>query len=87
LCEIVIKSGLGRDDFLVNAHVLRRGSLDNGYHELPISSEHVITVDSLPPIHKDPFDRLLFVQAMAEGIILLTSDALVIQYPGPIKKV
>ncbi|MEI7994972.1 MAG: type II toxin-antitoxin system VapC family toxin [Methylococcaceae bacterium] len=87
LWEIVIKSGLGRSDFQVNARVLRRGLLDNGYQELAITSEHTVSIDSLPPIHKDPFDRILVAQATVEGIILLTADALVAKYPGPVRQV
>jgi PIN domain nuclease of toxin-antitoxin system len=87
LWEIAIKSGLGRDDFQVDARLLRRGLLDNGYGELPISSEHAVAIDGLPPIHKDPFDRLLVAQSMVEGITLLTSDPLVAQYPAPVRKV
>ena len=85
--EIAIKSGLGREDFQVNARLLRRGLLDNGYRELPVGSEHAVALDSLPPLHKDPFDRLLVAQAMVEGITLLTADASVAQYPGPVRKV
>lgn len=84
LWEISIKNGLGRDDFSVNPRLLRRGLLDNGYVELPITSEHTVSLDNLLPIHKDPFDRLLVVQAMVEGITLLTSDALVARYSGSI---
>lgn len=87
LWEIAIKRGLGRDDFQVDARLLRRGLLDNGYSELPITSEHAVSIDSLPPIHKDPFDRMLVAQATVEGITLLTADAFVVQYPGPIQKV
>jgi len=87
LWEIAIKSGLGRNDFKVDARLLRRGLLDNGYSELPIGSEHAVAIDSLPPIHKDPFDRMLIAQAMVEGITLLTSDAVVAQYPGAVRKV
>lgn len=87
LWEIAIKHGLGREDFQVDSRLLRRGLLDNGYSELPIGSEHVVAIDSLPPIHKDPFDRLLVAQAMVEGITLLTSDTVVAQYPGPVRKV
>src|SRR4051794_3138457 len=72
LWEITIKSSLGRDDFRVEPRVLRRGLLDNGYIELPITSEHAVSVESLPPLHKDPFDRLLIAQALVEGITLLT---------------
>ena len=87
LWEVAIKSGLGRDDFQVDARVLRRGLLDNGYLELPITSEHAVAIDSLPPIHKDPFDRLLVAQSMVEGITLLTSDPVVARYPAPVQKV
>ena len=85
--EIVIKRGLGRSDFQVDARVLRRGLLDNGYQELAITSEHTVSIDSLPPIHKDPFDRILVAQATVEGITLLTADALVAKYPGPVRHV
>ena len=87
LWEIAIKRGLGRADFKVDARVLRRGLLDNGYSELPIGSEHAVAIDNLPPIHKDPFDRILVAQATVEGIVLLTVDALVAQYPGPVQRV
>jgi len=87
LWEIAIKRGLGRSDFQVDARVLRRGLLDNGYLELPITSEHTVFIESLPPIHKDPFDRILVAQATVEGITLLTADALIAQYPGPILKI
>ncbi len=80
LWEVVIKNGLGRDDFQVDAHALRRGLLDNGYRELCIDSSHALMVQNLPAIHKDPFDRILIAQAMAEGLTLVTSDGLVARY-------
>jgi PIN domain nuclease of toxin-antitoxin system len=87
LWEVAIKRGLGRKDFNVDARLLRRGLLDNGYSELPIISDHVVATESLPPIHRDPFDRVLVAQATVEGVTLLTIDSLVAQYPGPIKTV
>lgn len=87
LWEVAIKRGLGRADFQVDPRLLRRGLLDNNYRELPISSDHAVAVDSLPPLHKDPFDRMLVAQATAEGVLLLTTDAMVARYPGPIRKV
>lgn len=87
LWEIAIKRGLGRRDFQADARLLRRGLLDNGYSELPIRSDHVIAIESLPPIHKDPFYRILVAQATVEGITLLTGDPRVAQYPGPVRKV
>src|SRR5271165_3917940 len=83
LWEIVIKCELGRDDFQVDARLLRRGLLENGYSELEIKGQHALAVHALPPIHKDPFDRILVAQSMVEGILLLTSDPLVARYPGP----
>ena len=85
--EIAIKNGLGRDDFKVDARLLRRGLLDNDYTELAITSAHAVFVESLPLIHKDPFDRILVAQATAEGITLLTADSTVAKYPGPIELV
>lgn len=87
LWEVTIKRGLGRDDFQADPRLLRRGLIDNGYEELPITSEHAVSVESLPLLHKDPFDRILVAQATVEGFTLLTSDTLVAQYPGPIRKV
>ena len=87
LWEIAIKCGLGREDFQVDGRLLRRGLLDNGYIDLPVTGEHAVAIDGLPPIHKDPFDRILVAQATVEGITLLTVDPLVAKYPGPIRKV
>ena len=87
LWEIAIKSTLGRDDFKVQPRVLRRGLLDNGYTELPITSQHAVGIDSLPDLHRDPFDRLLVAQAQCEGITLVTGDAQLARYGGPVRKV
>ena len=87
LWEIAIKTKLERPDFKVDARLLRRGLLDNGYTELPITSEHAVNLDRLPDSHKDPFDRILVAQAMVEGITLLTNDKELAQYPGAVRKV
>jgi PIN domain nuclease of toxin-antitoxin system len=86
LWKIALKHSLGRDDFRVDARMLRRPLLDNGYVELPVTSAHAVTIDQLPPIHKDPFDRLLVAQDLVEGVLLLTADARLAQYPAPIRK-
>lgn len=87
LWEITLKHSLGREDFHVEPRLLRRGLLDNGYEELAITSQHAVSIDTLPPLHKDPFDRLLLAQALSEGITLVTSDATLAGYPGPVRKV
>lgn len=85
--EVAIRCSLGRADFDVDPRVLRRALLDNGYAELPITGQHAVSIASLPPIHKDPFDRLLLAQAISEGIVLLTADAQLARYPGPVRLV
>ena len=64
-----------------------RGLLDNDYKELAVTSAHAVFLESLPLIHKDPFDRILVAQATVEGITLLTADSVVARYPGPIQLV
>ncbi|HEX3944291.1 MAG TPA: type II toxin-antitoxin system VapC family toxin [Rhizomicrobium sp.] len=85
--EVAIKQSLNRRDFRADARLLRRGLIDNGYDELPVTGAHAAALDSLPPLHKDPFDRILLAQAKVEGIVLLTSDDRVAQYPGAIRKI
>ncbi len=87
LWEVAIKKGLGREDFRVDPRVLRRGLLEHNYTELVVTGAHAVAVDTLPPIHKDPFDRLLVAQAQIEGMMLLTVDEVVGRYPGPIQLV
>lgn len=72
--EIVIKRGLGRDDFKVNPLRLLKQLVINGYEEVAVSSDHALAVETLPPLHKDPFDRILIAQARTEGMLLLTAD-------------
>ena len=78
--EIIIKKGLGRPDFRVDPAVLYKGLCDNGYTELAITNQHVLLIAELPPLHKDPFDRILIAQAKAEGAALLSSDKSVSRY-------
>lgn len=87
LWEVAIKYRRGRDDFQVDPRVLRRGLFENGYSELAVTGEHAVAVAGLPPLHRDPFDRILVAQSVVEGITLLTSDPLVAQYPGPVQRV
>ena len=85
LWEVAIKNGLGRVDFRVDPRLLHRELLENDYTELAVTGVHAAAVDLLPPIHRDPFDRILVAQAQVEGITLLTADEVVGRYPGPIQ--
>ncbi len=82
--EVAIKDRLRRADFRADPGVLRRNLLDNGYVELPILASHALTVAKLPLVHRDPFDRILLAQAIAEGFVLLTADAIVARYPASV---
>ena len=80
LWEVAIKSSLGRDDFQVEAAALRLGLLGQGFRELPVRAEHALAVQHLPLIHRDPFDRLLVVQAQLDGLRLLSADRALVAY-------
>ena len=85
LWEVAIKNALGRRDFAVDPRLLRRALLEHDHAELAITGAHAVAVDLLPPIHGDPFDRLLVAQAQIEAMTLFTADEIVGRYPGPIQ--
>ena len=87
LWEVAIKRGLGRSDFRIDPGPLRAGRLGNDYQELVLDGRHCLGLGTLPALHSDPFDRILIVQAAAEGMVLLTADEKVLQYSGPIEAV
>ena len=87
LWEISTKNGLERSDFNVDPRRLWRMLLVNGYRELPVTSEHAVAVNDLPPLHKDTFDRILIAQARVEGLTLLTADKAIAKYGDGVKKI
>lgn len=82
LWEIVSKNALGRPDFDVDPHSLRAGLLERGYDELPIEARDVMALAELPPMHSDPFDRILLAQSTTSKLTLVTCDRQLAQYPG-----
>lgn len=82
--EISIKLSLGRKGFRVEPGRLWRVLLAAGYRDLPVTTEHTIAVAALPPIHKDPFDRVLIAQAVVEGLTLITADSVLQRYGNQI---
>ena len=79
--EISIKSALGK--------IAARGSVaeaiaDYGFTELPISAAHGDAVRSLPPHHRDPFDRMLVAQAIVEDLVIVSSDEAMARYKVPL---
>ena len=85
LWELVIKQALGRPDFNLEPSLLRQALLSGGWQQLPIEASHVLAVSQLPPLHRDPFDRLLLAQAQVDGLLLLTADSQLSLYPVPVR--
>jgi PIN domain nuclease of toxin-antitoxin system len=85
--EIAIKQQLGKVDFNIDASAVRRSMINEGFVELVVDGLHAAFVATMPPIHKDPFDRLLVAQANIEGITLITADEQIARYAGPILKI
>jgi len=78
LWEVAIKAGLGQieaDPFAIQAAIE-----PSGFAELPVTGKHAARVATLPSHHRDPFDRMLLAQSLAEPMRLLTSDATLARY-------
>ncbi len=80
--EIAIKSALGRLQLPGPADEMVPAALaDNDFSELPITIHHALGVSALPPVHADPFDRILIVQAIRQSLTIVTADAVFSLYP------
>jgi PIN domain nuclease of toxin-antitoxin system len=75
--EIAIKQALGKISAPAD---LADRVRDSGFRELPIDFTHAIAAGRLPPIHRDPFDRMLVAQARCEDLTLVTRDSYCQQY-------
>jgi len=78
--EIAIKHSLGRGDMPVSGEEAVRYFRASGFGSLPVEPEHAAAIETLPPHHQDPFDRLLAAQALVEPMRLLTHDATLARY-------
>jgi PIN domain nuclease of toxin-antitoxin system len=78
--EIAIKHALARGDMPVSAQQALQAFEDAGYGVLAITPGHALAVEALPLLHKDPFDRMLIAQALAEPLHLVTADAVLARY-------
>lgn len=80
--EIQIKQQLGKLTLTMPlVDVITSQQQTNGIEVIPVTLAHVLALQNLPTLHKDPFDRLLIAQANVEDAILLSADALIAQYP------
>jgi PIN domain nuclease of toxin-antitoxin system len=76
--ELTIKVAAGK---LRLARPIPESLADNGFGELPILLRHTEALAALPNHHRDPFDRILVAQALAEGLTLVTRDPQLARYP------
>ncbi len=87
LWEIVIKAALRKPDFKVDVALLRPALAEMGFVELAVSGAHAERLASLPLLHRDPFDRMLVAQSLAEPLLLLTNDGVLADYGNSVKVV
>jgi PIN domain nuclease of toxin-antitoxin system len=83
--ELSIKESRGIARLGVSVHEIRAAAMAAGLRELPVMPVHAIAVAALPPLHRDPFNRMLIAQAMMEPMILVTADATVLEYAGAVE--
>ena len=83
----MIKAALRKPDFKVDVALLRPALAEMGFVELSVSGAHAERLAGLPPIHKDPFDRMLVAQSFAESLTLLTNDGALVDYGDLVKVV
>ena len=81
--EAEIKVGLGK--LLLHEPlqtIIERELIQNHWEVMPVHLHHTWKLKDLPPLHRDPFDRLLVAQALVEDLVIVTKDPLVTIYPG-----
>jgi PIN domain nuclease of toxin-antitoxin system len=79
--EMAIKRQLGKLILRLPLSQIVAHQQANGLQVLPVTLTHTLAVEGLPPVHKDPFDRLLAAQANVEGVDFVTADPIFAQYP------
>ncbi|TVQ19120.1 MAG: type II toxin-antitoxin system VapC family toxin [Spirochaetaceae bacterium] len=81
--EAQIKAGLGKLEISDPLQaIVERELVRNRWEVLPVHLRHTWALADLPPLHRDPFDRLLIAQAKSESLALVTADPLIREYPG-----
>jgi PIN domain nuclease of toxin-antitoxin system len=79
--EMQVKSSIGKLSLRSALDQIIADQLNHAFLELPIQTRHVLRLNLLPAIHRDPFDRILAAQSISEGMVLVTADAVFAKYP------
>ncbi|KAB2926226.1 MAG: type II toxin-antitoxin system VapC family toxin [Candidatus Contendobacter sp.] len=85
--EIAIKRSLGRESFDFEPEDIYRLALETGFTELPVMSRHCFALTRMAWHHRDPFDRLLVVQAQSIPAYLFTTDGVLEKYSELVRKI
>ncbi|HVH79497.1 MAG TPA: type II toxin-antitoxin system VapC family toxin [Stellaceae bacterium] len=85
--EIAIKYRLSRPDFAHEPEEIGRAARQTGFVELPVYASAAAAVATLPPLHRDPFDRLLVAQALTEPALLYTADIQLAPYSELVRQI
>ena len=86
--ELAIKQRLGKLSLGSDVRTwTRRVTTELALDHLPVTADHAAAVEHLPDVHRDPFDRLLVSQAVAEGAVLLTADRRLTVYGDAVRLV
>jgi len=81
LWEITIKIGIGKLKLQKSLSDMINDIYEDGFEILPIKLSHLLELSRLVPIHKDPFDRMIIAQGLAENIPVISSDRVFFEYP------
>lgn len=83
--ELAVKAALRRVDIAEPLERFLPDQLErNGFQALPVLLRHALALPALPPLHRDPFDRMLVAQALAEEMTLVSADRRIHRYPVPV---
>ncbi|SDY68238.1 PIN domain nuclease, a component of toxin-antitoxin system (PIN domain) [Modestobacter sp. DSM 44400] len=86
--ELAIKRSLGKLELGTDVRSwVARAAEELQLQRLSVTHEHAAAVEHLPPVHRDPFDRLLIAQAWSEGAVLLTADRALVRYGDVVRLV
>ena len=86
--ELAIKQHIGKLSLGSDVGTwMRRATSELALDHLPVTADHAAAVEHLPDVHRDPFDRLLVAQAVAEGAVLLTADERLAAYGDVVRLV
>lgn len=78
--ELAIKLSIGKLQLAKPLSVIMAEVQSNGFLLLPIAPSHILQVETLPFLHRDPFDRILIAQALSEGFTLISNETLFDEY-------